>query len=427
MPLDYSPLLGQIPESPTSRGLTFIGDALDAVMERRRKVEAERLEREAMAAAEKARLGMQGDYYKALVAGQGAARAETARHNLASEEISRGNMGVAQQRAHTESQRKALDAALFGAPDVAKAITSYSAPAAPAPVPRPMSQAALTPTLGEGILLPSFVPDPAAASIEARQAPPVAPPSVKPEIDYSRFSPEAVADRLAQLPDLPERIKALLPELRVGTKKTEDIMKAIREERRLMSNELNAERAARTSGQSPYTPAEHIRLSTAADSLLNSITRRTDYVKELESFKNIQGMLNEFASDNPALQKSAAGKWAKEKSGPGTVQLQERHEFVNSIGGIDEAFKKKILEWISSGEIPEDQLQFFIRAVRDYELPRQQQRMSGISRLVRRASERHPLPAMRDYAAWAEDQIQSRIAGGPATDQDVDDLLSDRP
>lgn len=46
MPIDFSPLYAPVPESPTSRGLRSVGDALSAVLARRQQMEQARLQRE---------------------------------------------------------------------------------------------------------------------------------------------------------------------------------------------------------------------------------------------------------------------------------------------------------------------------------------------------------------------------------------------
>lgn len=475
MPIDYSHILGPAPVTGAERGQKFFGDALDAVLQRRQEMEARRMQLEAQAEQSRLQRDLTQGYYDQQEVAGNEQRTETNRRNLVTEgqtdvrdrnslATSRSTM-YGQAATHAAAGRDDVAARMEaqfpgGQPQgaqqrpvpagpMASPLDARPPPGRPIPAP-PVDQSTpgVTPMAGAGMepgplppLDPTFtgdgpLPPQQGGPPQPQQRPPQGPiadpldASVQ-GLNWKAMGPQALVDETLDNPQLNARLRRTLESDRAGFGKREDVAALLNAERNRESHERNAMIAGgRTTARGDQTAS--IRVAAAADSLLNSVYRRTDYGQESEKFKSTSKMLADFQSGSPALQKTAAGLWAKLASGPGVVTESERNEFVNSIGGIDEQIKKTILKWISDGEIPEDQLGFFVEAIQRFEIPRQRKRLAVIDGIVRGAYSRHPLPEMREYADWAAEQAISKATappptpGGdvPATREDIDWIIN---
>ncbi len=204
MAIDWSPLTAPVPESSTSRGLRGIGDAMDAVLARR-----DRMERERMDAAAKQEAGVRADATKRFEARTRAGTATEAtgqRRDAATTRAGQAGrrLNLQQLRDATalEKSRQAaiaggdVDAAeslgtlydrLMNGSDEAPSPGPAQAPAAPAP----------PPSRDTGVMPPAMGPSRDVVDPEAMEAPA---PTVPPPLDSA---PAAAPAPMARPPAMP--------------------------------------------------------------------------------------------------------------------------------------------------------------------------------------------------------------------------------
>jgi len=226
---------------------------------------------------------------------------------------------------------------------------------------------------------------------------------------------EASLRGIPMTPYLKQAVGEELPKVRGGAYAggKEDPNKVIRERMQHLEDEANRNRRAASVGTRPIRPGEREdndrQLATAAQALLRDELNREDYKDQLTEVRNTQKMLDMLQSENPAAQKMALGIWAKEASGPGAVQQSERNEFVNTVGGYGEKFKKAALQYLSNGEVPEEMRAIFADAARNVRMKRQMETLGGIRESVRSMFATHPNAAYHAYADWAADRVASTV------------------
>lgn len=348
MPIDFSPLYGPTPSTGITRGNKFFGDALEAVLERRNRLQQEQMQQEAANQRAAAQNKLMQGYYDQLGEQERNRQAETGRHNLQTEATARAAAEQNMRTAHGAALKQAADAAEAGFAPLSERIMApwagygpgAGAPAAdpepgqaapPATPPPPVNlldvfskQAPVTPP-AQAPMDATYTGAPPAASAApptASAASPSAPPAATPPslpaavsaagpkaIDWAAMSPRArIAEfrRGVEQIGLPPPLQRLLPELEVGVatgaKPLKEALDYLAAERESLRRAENTRVASRGAGERADRTARH-QERTAARSDMALFLEQKGYKADQVSYKQFDRM-------------EAIGKLAAE-SGPG--------------------------------------------------------------------------------------------------------------
>lgn len=431
--VDYS-LFG--PPLDMGPGFDAIGNAILAIQKRKDAERAAKAKAEADAA--------KFEFDKRKFAAEQAVRERT----ISNAERAEARHQTEGERTHgRDLQRIEIDRATRAAPHLAAGDRTlaemFMGPGGqPQPQQRPAPGPGGAPMYTPEEVVPEVVPepppsrmgplDPLGAVLQRRQQAPApapdAPPPQRPPMDLMdkvmmdrKRAAEAAGSAMGgAAPGAVEQAatKQVEAMIAAGMPRTE----ALKQYRQIIDAEKNraisAQRVAKIGkggGKGGIKPAQQAdddrALATSAHTFLGQQLAREDYKELTTSVRNTQKTIDYLKSDNPALHKLALGVWAKEASGPGSVQQAEREEFVNTVGGKDESIKKMALTWLSGGEVPEAQRKIFSEAATGIILRRQTQTLNDVRAEVYDSFATHPNPAYHQYADWAANRVGSYLLG----------------